>query len=37
MRSHFERAEKISERLAPLGVSVEIVREGHNYWVIASK
>jgi hypothetical protein len=37
MRSHFERAEKIAEQLGPLGVTVEIARENHNYWVIASK
>ena len=37
MRSHFERAERIAERLESPGVSIEIVREGHTYWVIASK
>jgi ubiquinone/menaquinone biosynthesis C-methylase UbiE len=37
MRSHFERAEKIAERLERLGASVEIVREGHNFWVLAGK
>jgi ubiquinone/menaquinone biosynthesis C-methylase UbiE len=37
MRSHFERAERIAERLQPLGVSTSIVRDGHNSWVIAEK
>jgi demethylmenaquinone methyltransferase/2-methoxy-6-polyprenyl-1,4-benzoquinol methylase len=37
MRSHFERAERIAERLEPLGVSVKITHEGHNYWITASK
>lgn len=37
MRSHFERAEVIAQRLMAMGVSVEIFREGHNYWVTASK
>jgi demethylmenaquinone methyltransferase/2-methoxy-6-polyprenyl-1,4-benzoquinol methylase len=37
MRSHFQRAEKIAEQLKRLGVAVLIIREGHNYWVVASK
>jgi demethylmenaquinone methyltransferase/2-methoxy-6-polyprenyl-1,4-benzoquinol methylase len=37
MRSHFEHAERVAKRLTPMSVSVEIVRESHNYWVIASK
>lgn len=37
MRSHFERAERVAERLEGLGVTIEIVREHHNYWVIATK
>ncbi len=37
MRSHFERAERIAGRLDGLGVSIEIVRENHNYWIIAKK
>jgi ubiquinone/menaquinone biosynthesis C-methylase UbiE len=37
MRSHFERAEKIAERLGNLGASVEIARKEHNFWVTAVK
>ncbi|MDF1500516.1 MAG: class I SAM-dependent methyltransferase [Anaerolineales bacterium] len=37
MRSHFERAEQIARRLEAMDVSVEIAREGHNYWVVATK
>ena len=35
MRSHFETAERVAARLAALGVSTVIVREGHNAWVVA--
>lgn len=36
-RSHFVRAERIAEALAPLGARVEVYREGHNVWVVGEK
>lgn len=37
MRSHFQRADKIAGQLKHFGSTVKVVREGHNYWVVASK
>ena len=37
MRSHFERADTIAEKLVDLGAEATIERENHAVWIIADK